>query len=80
MKWNANTAKTMTVSRSLTMYSRSHPLTIDGTVLKESDDLNRLGVTFDFTMTFQKHLRSVSRADSLRLGTLRKSWRVHVSR
>ena len=30
-------------------------------MLKESDDLVILGVTFDSKMTFEKHLRSVSR-------------------
>ena len=29
---------------------------------KESDDLDLLGVTFDCKMTFEKHLRTVSRA------------------
>ena len=58
----------------------SPPLTIGGTVLKESDDLVILGVTFDSKMTFEKHLRSVSRAASQRLGILRKSWRVFRDR
>ena len=44
-------------------------------MLKESDDLDILGVTFDSKLTFEKHLRSVSRAASQRLGILRKSWR-----
>ena len=35
-----------------------------------------LWVTFDSRMTFDKHLRSVSRAASQRLGILIKSWRV----
>ena len=48
--------------------------------LKESDDLVILGVTFDSKMTFEKHLRSVSRAASQRLGILRKSWRVFHDR
>ena len=39
-------------------------------MLKESDDLDLLGVTFDSKMTFEKHLRSVSRAASQRLGSL----------
>ena len=56
------------------------PLTIDGTVLKESDDLDILGVTFDSKLTCEKHLRSVSRAASQRLGILRKSWRVFHDR
>ena len=58
------------------MHPQSPLLTIGGTVLKESDDLIILGVTFDSKMTFEKHLRSVSRAASQRLGILRKSWRV----
>ena len=75
MKLNASMTKNMIVSRSRTMHPLSPPLTIGGTVLKESDDLI-LGVTFDSKMTFEKHLRSVSRAASQRLGILRKSWRV----
>ena len=56
MKLNAFKTKTMIVSRSRTMYPQSPPLTIGGTVLKDSDDLVILGVTFDF----QDDLRSVS--------------------
>ena len=55
------------------MHPQSPPLTIGRTVLKESDDLVILGVTFDSIMTFEKHLRSASRAASQRLGILRKS-------
>ena len=72
---NASKTKTKIVSRSRTMHPQSHPLTIDGTVLKESDDLDILGVTFDSKLTFEKYLRSVSRAASQRLGILRKPWR-----
>ena len=46
------------------MHPQSLPLTIGGTVLKESDDLVIMGVTFDSKMTFEKHLHSVSRAAS----------------
>ena len=53
------------------MHVQSPPLTIGGTVLKESDDLDILGETFDSKMTFEKHLRSVSRATSERLGILK---------
>ena len=42
MKLNASKTKTMIVSRSRTMHSQSPPLTIDGTVVKESDDLDIL--------------------------------------
>ena len=48
MKLNASKTKTMIV-----------PLTIGGTVLKESDDLVILGVTFHSKITFEKHLLSV---------------------
>ena len=47
MKFNASMTKTMIVSRSRTMHPQSAPLTIIGTVLKESDDLVILGVTFN---------------------------------
>ena len=57
------------------MHPHSQPLTIGGTVLKQSDDLEILGVIFDSKVTFEKHLRSVSRAAFQRLGILRKSWR-----
>ena len=52
-------------------------LTIGGTVLKESNDLDILGMTFNSKMTFEKHLRSVFRAAYQRVGILRKSWRVY---
>ena len=35
------------------MHPQSPPLTISGTVLKESDDLVILGVTFDSKMTLR---------------------------
>ena len=43
----------MIVSMSRTMHPQSPPLTIDGTVLKESDDLDILGVSFDSKLTFE---------------------------
>ena len=76
MKLNASKNKTMIVSRSRTMHPSHPPLTIGGTVLRESDDLVTLGVTFDSKLTIEKHLRLVSRAASQRLGILRKSRRV----
>ena len=57
------------------MHPQPPPLTIDGAVLKESVDLDILGLTFNSKLTFEKHLRLVSRAASQRLGILRKSWR-----
>ena len=78
MKLNAT--KTMIVSRSHTMHPQSPALTNGRNVLKESDDLVILRVTFDSKMTFEKHLRSVSKAASQQLGILRKSWQVFHDR
>ena len=78
MKLNAT--KTMIVSRSRTVHPQLTPLTLDGTMLKESADLFILGVTFDAKMTCEKHLRSVSSAAAQRLGIMRKSWRVFHDR
>ena len=75
MKLKASETRTMTVSMSHTMHTQSLPVTIGGTVLKKPDDLFILGVTFDFELTFEKHLRSVCRAASQRLGVL-KTWRL----
>ena len=61
------------------MHPQSPPLTIRGTVLKESDDLVILGMRFDSKMTCEKHLCSVSRAASQKLGIL-KSWQVFHDR
>ena len=57
MKLNASKTKTMIVSRLRTMHPQLQPLTIGGTVLKESDDLDISRVTFDSKKTFEKHLR-----------------------
>ena len=80
MKLNATKTKTMIISMSRTVHPQSPPVTIGGTILKESYDLFILGVTFDSKITFEKHLRSVSRTALQRLGILRKSWRVFHDR
>ena len=51
---NARKTKIMILSRSRTVHPRLTPLTLDGTVLKESADLVILEVTFDAKMTFEK--------------------------
>ena len=58
VKLNASKTNTMIVSRLVTMHPKSPLLSIGGTVLKESDDLVILGVTFDSKMTFEKHASS----------------------
>ena len=47
MKLNVSKTKAMIVSKSSTIHPQSTPLTLDGTVLKESADLVILGVTSD---------------------------------
>ena len=47
MKLNVSKTNTMIVSRSRIMHPQLPPLTIGRIVLKESDDLVILGVTFD---------------------------------
>ena len=68
------------VSRSRTVHPQLTPLTLNGTVLKESADLVILGVMFDAKITFEEHLRSVSSAAAQRLGIMRKSWQVFHDR
>ena len=55
------------------MHPQLPKLTIGRNVPKESDDLVILEVTFDSKMTFEKHIRSFSRAASQILDSLRKS-------
>ena len=68
MKFYPSKTMTMMVSRSRRIHPKSPTLAIGGTVLKESDDLVILEVTCDSKMTFEKHLRSVTRAASQLLG------------
>ena len=70
----------MIVSRLRTVHPQLTPLTLDGTVLKESADLVIFGVTFDAKMTFEKHLRTVYSASAQRLIVMRKSWEVFHDR
>ena len=59
MKLNASKTTTMIVSGSCRMHPHAVTpinLTIDGIVLKESDDLDIFEVIFDSKMTFEKHL------------------------
>ena len=55
MKLNASKTKTVIISRSCTVPQLT-PLTLDGSVLKESADLVLLGVAFDAKMTVEKPL------------------------
>ena len=73
--------KTMIVSRSPTVHPQLTPLIPDGTVLKETADLDIFWGNLYARMTFEKHLHSsVSSAAAQRLGTMRKSWQVFHDR
>ena len=80
MELNASKTKTIIVSWSRTVHPQLAPLTLDGTVPKESADLVILGATFDAKMTFEKHLRSVSSAAAQWIGITRESWQVFHDR
>ena len=69
MKLNVCKTKTMIVFCSHTIHSQSTPLTLDGTVLKETPDLVMSCVTLDAKMTFAQ-----------RLGIMRKSCQVFHDR
>ena len=70
----------MIVFRTRTVHPQLTTLTLGGTVLKESDYVVILRVTFDVKMTFEKHLRCVSSASAQRLGIMRKSSQVFHDR
>ena len=76
MRLNPGKTKAMVVSRSRTLFPVSPPLTLDGAILDESEDLVILGVTFDAKLTFEKHVRSITRSVSQKLGIMRRAWRV----
>ena len=56
--------KSMIVIWLRTVHPQSPPLTIGGTVLKESHDLDTLCETFNSKMIFEKHFRLTSRTVS----------------
>ena len=64
---------TIIFSKSRTIHPQSTPSTLDETVsvMKESADHLILGETFNAKVSFEKHLRSVSRAIAQRLGIMR---------
>ena len=80
IKLQVSKTKTMIISRSNIMHCQSHLLTISRTVLEESDVHDILGVTSDYKMAFDKHIHSVSRAATQRVGILRKQSRVFHDR
>ena len=80
MKLNASKSNTMIVSRSRTVHSMSPTLTIEGKVLKESDDLVILGVTFASKMILRSIVPRFPQQILKGIGILRKSWQVFHDR
>ncbi len=80
MKLNAEKTKTMIISRSRTTLSPSPLLTLNNVILQESSDLCILGVNLDSKLTFERHIRSISKSVSQKLGIMRKTWGVFHNR
>ena len=74
MKWNASETK-KTIGHTQRIPSHHHLLLAEVCCISQVTFLI-LQVIFDPKLNFEKHLRSVSRAASQRLGILRKSWLV----
>ena len=51
---NPSRTETIIVSGSHTIHLQSPPLTVGGTLLKESDDLDILGLTVDYKMSWRR--------------------------
>ena len=69
---NVGKTKTMTISRSRTVFPSFPELTLNGVALKESSELIILGVTFDPKLSFERHIRSVAASASQRIGIMRR--------
>ena len=78
MKLKAKKNKPLIVSRPRTIHPWSTPLALDQTVLNESADIVILGVMCDAKM-IQKHVLSVSKAASQRLGIMKKTLQVFMT-
>ena len=76
MQLNIQKSKSMIVSRSRTIRPSFPVLLLHGVALEESTSLRILGVTLDPKLTFECHLREVSRSAFSKLGIMRRSWRI----
>ena len=77
MKLNPSKSKELIVSRSRTHLPEHPNLSINGALIDQADQLKLLGVTLDSKLTFEAHLRNVSRSISQKLGILRKSKKIY---
>ena len=76
MKMSPNKTQSMIVSRSRTLQLQHPDLFIDNVSLTTSDSFKILGVTFDSKFTIGSHLRSVASVIAMKLGFLRKSYKI----
>ena len=77
MKLNPSKSKEMLVSRSRTRFPEHPNLSINGALINQVHQLKLLGVTLDSKLTFETHLRDMSRSISQKLGILRKSKKIY---
>ena len=76
MKMNPRKTQSMIVSRSRTVNPLHPDLFIDGVPLTTNTSFKILGVIFDSKLTFELHLRSMSKSIAQKLGLLRKSSKI----
>ena len=76
MKMNPKKTQSMILSRSRTIHPQHPDLYIDNEPLTTNNSFKILGVTFDRKLTFEAHLRSMSKLISQKLGLLRKSVKI----
>ncbi len=71
VKFAADKSQTLTISRMSDRNSNT-PLTMRGKEIENKEHLLILGVTFDNTLRFKKHIHNLARVASMKLGHLRK--------
>ena len=77
MDLNPIKTKSITFSRSRTIFPEHPNLILGDTVIENVDTFKLLGVTFDSKLTFERHLRNVTSVVSQKVGILRKCWQVY---
>ena len=78
MKLNPNKSKDMIVSRSRSLFPEHPNLYVNRVLVDQVDEVKLLGVTLDSKLTFEAHLRIMSRCLSQKLGILRKSKKIYM--
>lgn len=71
VKFAADKSQTLTISRMADRNS-SIALSMNGNVMEEKVHLSILGVTFDSTLRFKKHIQNIARVATMKLSHLRR--------